>query len=125
MESFGIPHTEIDLILVNGNSAPFSQAIHPGDRLSVYPVFEAFEISLVDLPRQVRSFTHYMACKGLLQDVPKAHVQSLIPPRAAELHEEFRQGLDCGRVYWKGSHYRRMEKWIRELVAGPPTTEGD
>jgi len=45
IESLGAPHTEVDLILVNGISADFSQQVQDGDRISVYPVFEALDIS--------------------------------------------------------------------------------
>lgn len=45
IESLGIPHTEIDLILVNGKSVDFSYLVQPGDRISVYPVFESIDIT--------------------------------------------------------------------------------
>ena len=45
IESFGVPHTEIDLILVNGKSVRFDYLINDGDDISVYPVFELFDIS--------------------------------------------------------------------------------
>jgi uncharacterized protein with PIN domain len=41
----GIPLTEVDLILVNGESVDFSYRPRHTDRLSVYPVFESFDIS--------------------------------------------------------------------------------
>jgi uncharacterized protein with PIN domain/sulfur carrier protein ThiS len=47
IESLGVPHTEVDLILVNGRSAPFEQKVQQGDRISVYPVFESMEIGSV------------------------------------------------------------------------------
>jgi uncharacterized protein with PIN domain len=47
IESVGVPHTEIDLILVNGVSVDFSYIVQPDDRVSVYPVFEALDISKV------------------------------------------------------------------------------
>ena len=47
IESVGVPHTEIDLILVNGVSVDFSYIVRPGDRISVYPVFESLDISNV------------------------------------------------------------------------------
>ncbi len=47
IESLGVPHTEIDLILVHGVSVDFSYTVRPGDRISVYPVFEALDISPV------------------------------------------------------------------------------
>jgi len=47
IESLGVPHTEVDLILVNGRSVPFEQKVRQGDRISVYPVFESLEIGSV------------------------------------------------------------------------------
>ena len=47
IESLGVPHTEIDLILVNHESVDFSYCVQPHDRISVYPVFEAFDIQAV------------------------------------------------------------------------------
>ena len=45
IESFGIPHTEIDLIIVNGNSVNFSYLVNNGDDISVYPMFESLDIT--------------------------------------------------------------------------------
>jgi uncharacterized protein len=53
IESLGVPHTEIDLILVDGRSVDFSYLLQDGDRVSVYPVFEALDISPVALVRPV------------------------------------------------------------------------
>lgn len=56
VEALGIPHTEIDLILVNGEPVDWTRTVHDGDRISVYPVFESIDISsLVRLrPRPLR-----------------------------------------------------------------------
>lgn len=45
IESCGVPHTEVDLILANGQSVGFDYLVQPDDRISVYPVFESFDIS--------------------------------------------------------------------------------
>ena len=45
IESLGVPHPEVDLILVNGESVDFNYSVQEGDRISVYPVFEALDIS--------------------------------------------------------------------------------
>jgi len=45
IESIGIPHTEIDLILVNSESVDFSYQVQADDRISVYPVFESIDIT--------------------------------------------------------------------------------
>ena len=44
LEAMGIPHTEVDLILVNGNAEDFAHRPTPGDRIAVYPMFEALDI---------------------------------------------------------------------------------
>ncbi|MRR21396.1 twitching motility protein PilT [bacterium] len=47
IEAIGVPHVEVDLILVNGISVTFSRKIRDGDRVSVYPVFESIDVSQV------------------------------------------------------------------------------
>ncbi|MEU6584215.1 Mut7-C RNAse domain-containing protein [Nocardia sp. NPDC046763] len=44
VEAAGIPHTEVDLILVNGESVGFGHHPQPGDRLVAYPMFETLDI---------------------------------------------------------------------------------
>jgi len=45
IESIGVPHPEVDLILVNGEPKDFSYVVQDEDVISVYPVFESFDIS--------------------------------------------------------------------------------
>lgn len=47
IEAIGVPHVEVDLILVNGNSVDFDFLITGGEQVSVYPVFESLDISSV------------------------------------------------------------------------------
>lgn len=44
IESLWVPHTEVDLILVNNKSVGFDCLINDKDDISVYPVFESFDI---------------------------------------------------------------------------------
>jgi uncharacterized protein with PIN domain len=45
IEALGVPHTEVDLIIVNDQSVGFDYRLQQGDRVAVYPVFESFDIS--------------------------------------------------------------------------------
>lgn len=47
VEALGVPHTEIDVILANDESVDFSHRMTDGARISVYPVFESFDVSSV------------------------------------------------------------------------------
>ncbi len=47
IETIGVPHPEIDLILVNGESVGFEYQLKGEEQVSVYPVFESFDISPV------------------------------------------------------------------------------
>jgi uncharacterized protein len=203
IEGLGVPHTEVDLIVVNGESVGFAYQVEDGDRISVYPMFEALDIAGLerlrpeplreprfvldthlgrlatylrmagfdtlyrndyedrelarisrqerrilltrdtgllkrgevthgcfvretavrrqfgevirrfDLSRAARPFTRCLRCNGVLEAVEKAAVLESLPPRAAELYEEFRRCPACGRVYWTGEHYRRMREFLR------------
>jgi uncharacterized protein len=44
IEALGVPHTEVELILVNGESVGFERQLADGDHVSVYPKFEALDI---------------------------------------------------------------------------------
>ena len=44
VEAQGVPHTEVDLVLVNGESVGFDACVRNGDRVSVYPTFESLDI---------------------------------------------------------------------------------
>ncbi len=45
VEAIGVPHTEVDLLLVNGVSVDFSYKMRGGERVAVYPMFESLDIS--------------------------------------------------------------------------------
>lgn len=207
IESFGVPHTEVELVVVNGESSDFSRLVQDGDRIAVYPVFEALDITTelrvrdlvlretkfvldvhlgrlaaylrmlgfdaayrncasdpelvqvsveqkrilltrdrgllkhsavthgywlretdsrrqaaevvrrFDLMGSLRPFTRCMACNQPLYGAAMAEIHDRVPPRIAERRQEFRECRGCRRVYWQGSHYQRMLRWMDELQA--------
>ena len=52
IEALGIPHTEVDMIVVNSKPAGFDHKLADGDNVSVYPVFESLNIGSVTLLRE-------------------------------------------------------------------------
>jgi len=205
IESVGVPHTEVDLILVNGNSVTFFYHLQDGDRVSVYPVFESLDISSVthlrakplrepkfildvhlgkltkylrmlgfdtlyknnyhdseivtiariekrtilsrdielfkigvithgywirstqpeeqlkevicrfDLFSAIKPFYRCIACNGSIQEIPKASVLDKLKPRTRLYYDDFFQCMTCEKIYWKGSHYHDMKKFIGNL----------
>ena len=47
IQAIGVPHTEIDLVLVDGQSVDFCHRLRGGERVAVYPEFERLDISPV------------------------------------------------------------------------------
>jgi uncharacterized protein with PIN domain len=45
IEALGVPHTEVELVLLNGESVGFEVVLSEGDRVAVYPKFEAFDVT--------------------------------------------------------------------------------
>jgi len=207
IESFGVPHTEVDLILINGQPAGFEKQIKDQDRISVFPKFESLDISSIsvlrgrplrhlrfildvhlgklarylrlcgfdtlydnayedhkivsisvsenriiltrdigilkysnvhhgywlrsdqpgqqlrevirrfDLKEQIHLFTRCMECNGIIQPVEKRKVADALPEGTRRYYHAFYQCRQCGKIYWKGSHYHDMIKRIERLLA--------
>ncbi|PYV45686.1 MAG: twitching motility protein PilT [Acidobacteria bacterium] len=206
IEALGVPHTEVDLILVNGVSVDFSYLVRSADRVSVYPVFESLDITPVlrvrphplretrfvldihlgklarylrllgfdslyrndfedeelvnlssrqgrilltrdrgllkrslvthgyclretnsqrqltevlrrfDLFGSVHPFQRCLRCNGVLERAEKATIQAQLLSATRQYFEDFRWCSGCGKIYWQGSHYQRMQEFIEKLV---------
>ena len=205
IEACGVPHSEVEVILANGNSVDFTYRLGDGDRLAVYPLFESFDVSPLirlrpkplrkikfiadenlgklirklrmlgfdtitaagpdsasliqraiseqriiltrdrellknkqishaywvrsqdvrqqireiyqrfDLARLCKPFSRCMNCNALLKKAAKKEIIDLIPERTAQQFGRFRQCPDCKKVYWPGSHFKKMEFLIESL----------
>lgn len=198
IEAIGVPHTEIDLILVNGKPVGFDYRLSDGDRVSVYPEFESLDISDVqklrpkplrqpkfildvhlgklarlmrmmgfdtyykndlddgeivelsrsmkrailtrdvgllkrnevergywlrnidpekqcvevikrfDLTKHVKEFSRCISCNGKLISVDKKDVNEMLPEKVKRYYDIYYKCPDCGKIYWKGTHYEDM-----------------
>jgi uncharacterized protein with PIN domain len=59
-----------------------------------------------------RPFTRCPRCNGPLQAVDKATVADRVPPRARDCPDVFSACTLCGSVYWQGSHYDRIQRFL-------------
>jgi uncharacterized protein with PIN domain len=205
IETLGVPHTEVDLILVNGCSVGFAERLQEGDRISVYPVFESLEIASVtrvrpqalrctrfvldvhlgrlakllrmfgfdtlycnsyddadlarickhegrivlsrdrellkrslishgyclrsdkpleqllevlrrfDLRSKVRPFSRCLRCNSVLVQIDRAQAAASVPPYVAGYYQRFQRCPECGRIYWRGSHWENMKSVMASL----------
>ncbi len=44
LAAVGVPVSEVDLVLCNSESVDLAHVVQDGDRLSIYPIFELFDI---------------------------------------------------------------------------------
>jgi len=206
IESFGVPHTEVELVLANGTPVGFSYLVCDGDLVSVYPVFESLDISSVsrvrttplralrfvldvhlgrltaylrmagfdalysnrasdaelaatvarerrvllsrdryllmraevdrgywvrstrpkeqlaevldrfDLRDCLQPFTRCLKCNSLLEKVSRESVLDRLPPKVMD-QDTFHTCPTCGRVYWEGSHHKRMSNFLDGVKA--------
>jgi uncharacterized protein len=207
IEACGVPHTEVELVLVNGESVGFDRLLGDGDRVAVYPKFEALDIgpllrvrerplrvmrfiadahlgglarllrmsgfdtlhdnhlrddeierisgaegrivltrdrellkrrgvthgcyvhalrpaeqlreifTRLDLARSARPFTLCLCCNAALHSIDKSQAAPLLPPNVRAHHEHFSFCSVCERVFWEGSHWRRMRSMLDQLLA--------
>lgn len=59
-----------------------------------------------------------MACGGELVEVPKHAVTGEAPPLAFRHCEKFWRCSRCGRLLWRGTHWRRIARALEELQQG-------
>ncbi len=63
-------------------------------------------------------FTRCLVCNELLTAVTPAEAQRLVPPQSKAAPGPVRRCAGCGRVYWQGSHVRRMRLALERALPG-------
>jgi len=69
-----------------------------------------------DLKSQFKSFTRCMECNSIFIKVEKEEIQNKIDQDIYKIFNEYFYCQNCDKVFWKGSHFKRMETYIRELI---------
>lgn len=70
-------------------------------------------------PETFAPFTRCLACNGLIAEVPAERVADRLPPDTRQFYDRFWRCPDCGRVFWEGSHVRRMRAWVASWLDHP------
>lgn len=61
-------------------------------------------------------FTRCVRCNGELVSVPKAEVVHEVPFYTFRTQECFARCLGCGQVYWRGTHWTRMQRKLERML---------
>lgn len=61
-------------------------------------------------------FSRCSVCNGEVESVDKKDVAEKLPTKTKEYFQEFYRCRKCGKIYWKGSHYEKLEKKIKMVL---------
>ncbi|MBI3840438.1 MAG: hypothetical protein HY297_00530 [Thaumarchaeota archaeon] len=65
--------------------------------------------------RLVRGVSRCSVCNGPLVVLKRSEASAHVPPEVKRRHRLFHRCVDCGRVYWKGSHWKKLRSLERRL----------
>jgi hypothetical protein len=83
---------------------------------SALTMAEQLKMAALDLGLTLRE-PRCMACGGTLVPTPKEDVRPRIPPRTALWKDEYFVCAVCNRLFWRGTHWERIERALRRAVA--------
>ncbi len=67
------------------------------------------------LRKWTRPFQRCIRCNHLLEPAPKEDILDRLEPLTKLYFEDFRICPACGQIYWKGSHFDKMQQLIAAL----------
>ncbi len=65
---------------------------------------------------QIRALRRCPQCNGLLEAVEKEKVLHRLQPKTALYYDLFQRCRDCDQLYWQGTHYEKIGRWIQQLL---------
>lgn len=61
-------------------------------------------------------FTRCIECNVPLEPVGRAEVEGQVPSFVLATHEEFGRCPRCGRIYWKGTHFKSALAEVERII---------
>lgn len=75
-------------------------------------------VQALQLAPPAELFTRCLLDNAPLRELPRPEALPLLPPDVRELPGPVRRCPDCGRLYWDGSHVRRMRSALDRALPG-------
>ena len=69
-----------------------------------------------NLSGEFNPFQRCLVCNHPLEPVAKEDIIERLQPLTKKYYQDFRICPQCERIYWKGSHYKRMESFLRKVM---------
>lgn len=69
-----------------------------------------------DFFKAISPYCRCLHCNGLLEPVAKEIIVDKLPIKTRQTYNEFRQCSSCGQIFWKGTHYQRMQQFIANVL---------
>jgi uncharacterized protein with PIN domain len=70
------------------------------------------------LTEWIKPFRRCLRCNHSLETVAKEAIMDRLESLTKLYFDDFRICPACNQIYWKGSHYERMQKLIKQIGAG-------
>lgn len=82
-------------------------------------------VSRFDLKNLIQPFTRCLECNGSIRPVEKEAVLRRLAPNTRKYYQDFYQCVECGKIYWEGSHYQKMVSFLEnfENISGEEKDE--
>lgn len=81
-------------------------------KLRLHEISERYHLSDFVAP-----FGRCMSCNGDLQMIDKESIRDKVGDDTYEAFDEFQQCQSCEKIFWKGSHYEKMQKLVDEVLS--------
>lgn len=113
-----LAHEEQRILLTRDRRLLMRKIVQQGYCLrSLDPLQQLTEVILrFDLVNQIQPFHRCLRCNHPLETVEKETILNRLEPLTKKYFDEFHLCPVCGRIYWKGSHYERMRKFIEQIT---------
>ena len=81
------------------------------------PTMQLIEVvRLYDLSSQTKPLSRCIPCNGLLVPISKETIMRRLEPLTKKYYESFHICEQCHKIYWPGSHQRKIVAFIEEVL---------
>jgi uncharacterized protein len=73
------------------------------------------EIKKMLIYGQENLFNRCILCNKLLYGIDRHNIKEMVPEYIFDTHKEFKVCRKCGKIYWQGTHYKKILDVIKDI----------